>query len=131
MKYQPTRAKLSNLIIFSAAKVSFQPFNQHIFSDHRALFVDWHKDILFGLKSSTIVPHVQRHLQAKHRPSVSKYVNTLYEYCVDHNVFERLTKLHQDPDGIKAESIDRAITRGMLVAERRCCRPGQDPWSPI
>jgi exonuclease III len=25
-----------------------KPFNQHIFSDHRALFIDWHEDILFG-----------------------------------------------------------------------------------
>jgi hypothetical protein len=121
----------SDTLLPAVARCGAEPFNQHIFSDHRALFVDWHEDVLFGSKSPTIVPHVQRRLQAKHRPSVSKYVDTLHEYCVDHNVFERLHKLQQDPDGIKAESIDRDITQGMLVAERRCRRPGKDPWSPL
>jgi hypothetical protein len=114
----------------AVAKCGAEPFNQHIFSVYRALFVDWHKDILFGSKCSPIQSSTQRRLQAKSRPAQAKYIKELHSYCTDHNVFKHLQILHDNPSPSLAKSIDRDITRGMKTAESRCRNPGQDPWSP-
>lgn len=106
-----------------------EPFNQHIFSDHRALFVDWDELRLFGSPVSQIVSHSQRRLQSKCQPSRTKYINYLHNYCVDHNVFQRQRDLCVTPNPDLAESIDRTITRGMIAAEARCRHLGVDPWS--
>jgi exonuclease III len=111
----------------AVASCGAEPFNQHIFSDHRALFLDWHEDILFGSKCPSIVPHTQRRLVAKHRPSATKYIDELHKYSTEHNILERLGKLADNPDPLLAEKIDRDITRGMLVAESRCRHPSNDP----
>jgi hypothetical protein len=114
----------------AVASCGAEPFNQHIFSDHRALFLDWHEDILFGSKCPSIAPHVQRRLVSKHRPSATKYIEKLHKYSTDHNILEQLGKLTDNPDPLLAEKIDRDITRGMLVAKSCCRHPGSDPWSP-
>jgi exonuclease III len=115
----------------AVAHCGAEPFNQHIFSDHRALFIDWHEDILFGSKCPLLVSHAQRRFLSKHRPSVTKYIEELHKYSIDHNILARLGKLSDNPNPLIAEKIDRDITRGMLIAESRCRHPGSDPWSPV
>jgi exonuclease III len=109
----------SSSLIPAVKSCGAEPFNQHIFSDHRALFVDWHKDILFGSRNPPISSHTQRRLQAKHRQYNTKYVDELHKYCTDHNIVCRLQRLHEHPSERLAESIDRDVTRGMLLAESR------------
>jgi exonuclease III len=121
----------SSSLLPTVAQCGAEPFNQHIFSDHRALFVDWHEEILFGSKQLPMVGNTQCCLQAKSRPAQAKYIEELHDYCKVHNVFQRLSDLHEKPNSSKAEAIDRDITRGMLTAEKRCRHPGPDPWSPI
>jgi hypothetical protein len=104
----------------AVASCGAEPFNQHIFSDHRAL----------GSKCPSIVPHAQRRLVSKHRPLATKYIEELHKYSTAHNILERLGKLTDNPDPSITEKIDRDITRGMLIAESRCRHPGSDPWSP-
>ena len=106
-----------------------EPFNQHVFSDHRALFVDWDDKKLFGSLLPPMLAHPQRRLQSKSIPSRVQYINTLHKYCTDHSVFQRLDKLLTTPSPKKAEAIDRDITRGMLTAESRCRTTSPDPWS--
>ena len=106
-----------------------EPFNQHIFSDHRALFVDWNERLLFGSRKSPMLPSSQRRLQSKSIPSRTKYIQILHKYCVDHTIFQRLDKLMSSPSPQKIEAIDRDITRGMMAAEARCRMLGPDPWS--
>ena len=106
-----------------------EPFNQHIFSDHRALFVDWDTSLLFGSATPTIVSKAQRRLQTSNAQTRSKYITYLHKYCEDHRITSRLAKLHEAPDPVQAEAIDRDITRGMLAAEKQCRHMGPDPWS--
>ena len=106
-----------------------EPFNQHIFSDHRALFVDWDESKLFGSSVSTMVSSKQRRLQSKSLPSRNNYIHELHQYCIDHTIFQRIDKLMLSPSPATAEAIDRDITRGMPSAELRCRTVGPDPWS--
>ena len=116
-------------LIPAVTKCGAEPFNQNIHSDHRARFVDWNEEILFGSLTPLMTGHNQRRLQSKSLPSRVKYIDEFHKYCVDHTVFQRLDELHDSPSLSRAESIDRDITRGMLAAEARCYLLGHDQWS--
>ena len=119
----------SSALLSAVVASGVEPFNQHIFSDHRALFVDWDEAILFGSHMPTVTPHSQRRLQSKCLSSRKTYIEALHQYCLDHNIFERQLKLEDAPSHTLAEAIDRDITRGMHAAEARCRLVGSDPWS--
>jgi hypothetical protein len=119
----------SSDILPAVAYCGFEPFNQHIFSDHRALFVDWYDDVLFGNATSPLLSSSQRILQAPNLPVWKRYIALFYKYCKDHNVFRRQLLLHNSPSLLRAESVDRDITRAMAYAESNCRSPGKDPWS--
>jgi hypothetical protein len=87
----------SQPLLSAVSSCGAEPFNHHIFSDHRALFVDWNKLLLFGAQALTVVAQSHRHLQSKSMPSRSKYINSLYEYCTSHNIFARIQALEKDP----------------------------------
>ena len=119
----------SSEILSAVAACGVEPFNQHIFSDHRAFFVDWHESNLFGSVAPTVVSHPQRRLQSKCLASRTKYITELYQYCEDHNIFERQQAIQENACHEKAEAIDRDITRGMQAAEAKCRLLGRDSWS--
>ena len=119
----------STPLLTAVSKCGAEPFNQHIHSDHRALFVDWDEVQLFGSLTPTLKSHSQRRLLSKCLPSRLKYIDALHKYCVDHTVFQRLDNLREYPSTPDAESIDRDITRGMLSAENKCRLLGQEQWS--
>ena len=121
----------SSAILSAVQACGVEPFNQHIFSDHRAFFVDWNESSLFGSLAPSVAPVSQRRLQSKCLSSRTKYINELHQYCIDHNIFERQTKLQENPSHALAEAIDRDITRGMHAAEARCRLLGTDPWSIV
>ena len=109
-----------------------EPFNEHIFSDHRSMFVDWNEDILFGSNAPTMLNKSFRRLQSTNIEAKGEYIIRLHEYFDKHSIFERLSYL-EDQDAPRwrdAEKLDRDITRGMLQAEKHCRHRGQDPWSP-
>lgn len=134
----PTYARVSSRLdyvfcstpLLSAVRAcGVEPFNQHIFSDHRAIFVDWDELSLFGSEGSPLAPKSQRLLQATCYPSKVKYITELHAYCMQHRVFQRIARLETHPNPSKAERVDRDISRGMAMAESRCRSLGKDPWS--
>ena len=118
-------------LLSATIKSGAKPFNQHIHSDHRALFVDWNESLLFGSQAPFMTPHTQRRLQSKCTATLVQYIDVLHKYCESHSISKRLKELELHPSPNNVESLDRDITRGMLSAEKRCRVPGVDPWSKL
>jgi hypothetical protein len=87
----------SDQLLSAVERCGAEPFNQHVFSDHRALFVDWDTLALFGAQTPTVTPSAHRRLQSKFLPSRQQYIHELHRYCTDHNVFARLKTLSEFP----------------------------------
>jgi hypothetical protein len=109
-----------------------EPFNEHIFSDHRSLFIDFDKASLFGSQAPLMASKNLRRLQSHNLAAKGAYLLSLDKYCTVHKVFTKIHELElQEAINWKAlETLDQVITRGMLHAEKSCCFCGQDPWSP-
>ena len=109
-----------------------EPFNEHIPSDHRSLFVDWDEKALFGSKTAPMAAKNARRLQSANLQAKGNYILSFHKYCEKHNVFKRVTDLEDNPHPSwrRAEALDRDITRAMLHAEKTCRHLGTDPWSP-
>jgi hypothetical protein len=121
----------SNALLSTIVACGAEPFNQHIFSDHRALFVDWDEVLLFGAQTPSIQSQKHRRLQSKSIPSRIQYIDSLHHFCTEHRLDERLKQLHENPCPILAESIDKDLTQGMLSSEKKCRSHGEDPWSLV
>ena len=119
-------------VLSSVTSCGIEPFNQNILSDHRGLFVDWDEASLFGTATSPMAPKSVRKLQSHRLQAKGNYILSLHEYCIKHNVFDRLHRLESVdfPSWSLANKLDRDITRGMLHAEKQCRQVGKDPWSP-
>ena len=66
-------------------------------------------------------------LKATDPLQVAKYVQLLYSYLCEENIFKRLDKLENSFDQEVYEKIDTAITKAMLCAEQKCYRPRKYP----
>ena len=119
-------------LLSSIISSGVEPFNEHIHSDHRSLFVDWDEQRLFGSKSPLMAAKRYRRLQSANLTAKGNYILSFHKYCDKHNVFQRITDLEADltPSWRRAEALDRDITRAMLHAEKTCRNLGTDPWSP-
>jgi hypothetical protein len=75
-----------------------------------------------------------------HKPHRYSYKNTddsnlkasrLVSNTSIHYITKRLKQLHKNPCPILAESIDKDLTQGMLLSEKKCRSHGEDPWSLV
>jgi hypothetical protein len=76
-------------------------------------------------------PQAHRRLQSKSIPSRIQYIKSLHHDCTEHRLVERLKQLHKNPYPILAESIDKDLTCGMMLLEKKCQSHGADTWSVV
>jgi len=99
------------------------PYNERLEGDHRAAYVDFDTQALFGtLREDT----AKRRGIIMNRPeTVTKYLTEKYNQIEFMNYFKRLEDLDHSPSDAMVEEIDRIATQASMQAERKC-RPGSN-----
>ena len=111
------------------------PFEEGCPSDHRMLFIDLDRDLLFG-DQENIPPESRRAFTSKHPKQTMKYKQSLDSLFHSRGVWTRLQKLDELPPEqsdatVLLNSLDKEITNCMLAAAKRCRRKDLwTPWSP-
>ncbi|KAL7559678.1 hypothetical protein ACA910_002387 [Epithemia clementina (nom. ined.)] len=123
----------------------FWPSTKCWASDHRGLFVDVNLAALLRGDAPPLDTPSGRLLHSNNPTHVRKYRSALHQYCEDHAIYHRATRLETKmqtksfPLVAKDEAyltqqldkIQNDITCGMLAAEKKCGATGRHPWSPI
>ena len=78
--------------------MGYLPFHDVHSSDHRGYFVDLDLAGLFDRRLPTIVNPLTCILKATDPLQVAKYIQALYSYLCEENIFKRLEKLEQSFD---------------------------------
>lgn len=108
----------------------YEPFNFRFCTDHRAYFLDFQTDTLFGSPTQTLVHHSTRILQSNNVKQVTRYINTKHQLLSNCNAFNRGNQLSKA--GIRhefAERLDSDVLRNSLAAEHQLQRYREHPWS--
>jgi hypothetical protein len=114
-------------------------YNNGIVLDHWGLFVDFDPTILFGGTVANPVSMSSRGFTSKNAKKVTKYVDSLEQYWIDHKITECIARLTNEAKTLSRrdlrrhyDSVDRDITRGMLAAEKKV-RPAEHKyhWSKM
>jgi hypothetical protein len=107
-------------------------------SDHRSSTLDIN---IAGILKGCVIeipPHIHRKMTAENPKTNMIYQEKLDEHLSSNNVYRKLSQLESEYESIelnefelRADSIDRMITQGMLAAETACARNHQRPYSPV
>ena len=113
------------------------PFYHRIQADHRAIYVDFDGERLFGGNQSSIVLAKHRTFTSNNPAEVAKYLQVVTKYWRLHNMSERIEKLHENMKDKEIqevqqdwESLDKEIGRVMKIGEKALKKPsGRYSWS--
>ena len=110
-----------------------------LMSDHRGLWIDIPKFLLYGYNPTQPVFPSARRLKLQDPRVVTKYLTYLHNSMQDNDLFMKMDALHKNATSPLSqrmideyESMDVLICRLMDEAERQCrkLRTGSIPWSP-
>ena len=94
----------------------FEPFQDHIPSDHRGLYVDIDMSKILGKTPIDLLGPKNRELRCRNPLQNPKYKDAVHKYFSDHNVDHRHSRLHNAlKQCTPEESLPRDIT---ILAER-------------
>ena len=108
-------------------------------SDHRGIWIDIPKFLIFGYNPPPLLHHNARRLKLNDPRVVTKYLSYLHAAMKDHNLFERMDSLHQrtvypltDAMATEYEELYALSNKLMEEAERQCrkLKMGSVAWSP-
>jgi hypothetical protein len=120
----------TNLLSLSLERAGYEAFNERIHSDHRAYFLDFSNERLFGSDTQELSKRVPRLLQSRNRQQVTQYIREKHRILSDHNVFERATRLtHLGDRHQYAERIDKDVREASITAEKTLRRFAEPAWS--
>ena len=119
----------------------YAPFESTYVSDHRGLYFDFPKQVLFPTSVSKIVPHKSRKLKSSIPKRVKAYLKILDEEWTTHKMYSKFQDVAKilKTDGITPATVthlnnlNKQITEIMLHAENRCTNVSShhpDFWSP-
>ena len=125
----------------SVRRAGYAPFNTIALSDHRGIFFDLDKRILFEDDVYHVEPASFRRLKSTHPKHVRAYQKNLSQQWKIHKIDERLKEIISlfysiglTDGNIKAlNGIDNQITEIMRFLEKNCSKISRhaiDPWSP-
>ena len=111
--------------------IAYTPVGRMCTSDHRAVLISFHTNVLFGATSIPLPTFRARSVRSNDRNAVTNFVNTMHQYLQDHNVFQRVKQLDKGhPEDWKlAEQLDRIIGEGGDLGEKRCLRRRREWFS--
>ncbi len=125
-------------ILPSIKASGYLPLHFFNYSDHRALYVDFDSNVLFGGSPPKIAKPTARFVNSRDSHSTSKFLQRLQTYWAKHSLSARTTRLATtlqrtrtatEPVRRLALKIDRDRTRGFLTSEKKCHRRNRPPWS--
>ena len=109
-------------------------------SDHRALIVDFHSELLFSSPTSAVVIPSSRQLTSTNPRAVHIYIKFMKKFIEKHRIIEKVNDLVQisesgqwsSKDVAQWEQIDKVLANARIMAENKCPtrKSGQLPWSP-
>ena len=108
----------------------YEPFNYRLHTDHRASFIDFDTEILFGSATQTLVNHTSRVLHSNNLKQVTQYIKEKHAMLSSCNAFARAEELMKPGHRHKfAERLDADVLRTSIIAERRTQRFKEPSWS--
>jgi exonuclease III len=125
-------ALISPELLPSVVAAGYEPFSYRIQSDHRAFFIDFNTQSLFGHKPSPMASYSSRDFNSKTPGTIVKYITAKMKELENHNFSARIQRLNEleEPDHQLAESLDRDMLRAAKVAAKQAKRKYKTPWSP-
>jgi hypothetical protein len=115
---------LGSTILAQAVRAcGYEQFNFRFHTDHRALFIDFDTETLFGSATQTLVNHASRILHSNNVKQVTQYIKQKHAMLTACNAFARVEELAKP--GIRhqfAERLDADLLRISIIAERRTQR---------
>ncbi len=128
---------VSTDILASVRSCGYLPLHFFCFSDHRAFYVDFDSDSLFGNQPPKIAKSTARFVKSRDSKMTEKFLERLGVYWSQHNIRARVNRLasaaerYRDTPSVRrfATKIDRDRTRAFLTAEKKCHRRDRPPWS--
>ena len=130
-------------ILPSLIRGGYRPYAEGITSDHRALFLDFDAEILFGKGTGTLAISKMRNLDTKYPERTEKYVTDVLEQFQKSGLFTALEKIKKMANSRnewipqmekRYNNLDKEATETMLRCEKEC-NPSQygscesHPWS--
>ena len=123
---------------FSIARGGYLPFHKLI-SDHRGIWIDIPKFMLYGYNPPAPVFPSARRLKTNDPRIVDKYLAILFQEMNKLDLFNRMQKIHEYADYFnnqqirdEYEDIYASSMEAMKLAEKKCrkLRTGAHAWSP-
>jgi hypothetical protein len=123
---------MSERCAISVRQCGYEPFNHHLFSDHRGMFVDMDTEMLFGNFDNVLAAMQYCDFTARDPKAVSDYLQSVGAYLHDHNFSARLQRLKTSDtnDHALAETLDKDLRRACILAATHCRKMRQTPRSP-
>ncbi|KAI2510607.1 hypothetical protein MHU86_3718 [Fragilaria crotonensis] len=110
--------------------MGYEAFNARLSSDHRGFFIDFDTDKLFGSPTPNLASPNRRMLKANNIHQVTAYIDTMYEFLLAHNAFQRGRRLTYPGNRHQfAERLDRDVLAAGLAAEEKIPQFGAPAWS--
>ena len=110
-----------------------------LMGDHRGIWMDIPKFLLYGYNPPQINTYLARRLRLEDPRVVQKYQDYLFEAMEEHDLFYRMEIIHRAtvyplPQWLQVEyeEVDKIVCNLMEKAEEQCrkLRTGTIPWSP-
>lgn len=122
---------LGSTIIAQAVRAcGYEQFNYRFHTDHRASFIDFDTEKLFGSATPTLMNHSSRILHSNNVKEVTQYITQRHALLTSCNAFARAKALTKPGNRHQfAERLDADVLRTSNIAERRTHRFREPPWS--
>ena len=114
----------------SVVKAGYEAFNAKFPTDHRAYYIDFEIDQLFGVQIQSLAKFEPRVLKSNNLQQATAYIKAKHKFLEDHNVFERIQQLDRPGNRHSfAERIDKDVTAASISAEKATPRFDTPHWS--
>lgn len=117
-------------VLKSISKAGYEAFNVKYHSDHRAYFLDFDTETLFGADTQHLGTPPNRILHSRNVAQTTKYIKIKYDMLLAHNAFTRGDRLAESGNRHAfAERLDKDVLAASLAAEQQLQRFGEPVWS--
>eukprot|EP00978_Attheya_sp_CCMP212_P031848 scaffold121956_cov25-Attheya_sp.AAC.1 len=119
------------ILATAVKRVGYLAYNDRILSDHRGIFIDLCRKILFG-EQQPIDKRVSRKLITSNKKGAQQYREHASKTIVSSNIYEIALEIYNFDEDAKAmlEQIDKELNDILLQAEEKIPIHSHIPWSP-
>jgi exonuclease III len=124
-------ALISPKLVQSITAIGYLPFHYLSSTNHRALFLDFDTNKLFGNDNITLASEAGRSFTSRDPKTTETYIDTFWNHAMNNNLFTKIdTALEADHVPTQLlEQIDAMITQCCDLADKACIRFRKPWWS--